>query len=143
MTTKELQQEIISNMGRWQKVENAAVASTAQIMERTENPFLRIVMEIILRDSQMHQRIQEWVAESLQYRTVTLTPDELKQIWGMIEQHVEIEKRTLELAKQSLASIRDKKMVMQEYLLQYLAEDERKHNQLLKQLETIKKGVIP
>jgi hypothetical protein len=143
MTTKELQQEIISNMRRWQKVENAAVASTAQIMERTENPFLRIVMEIILRDSQMHQRIQEWVAESLQYRTVTLTPDELKQIWGMIEQHVEIEKRTLELAKQSLASIRDKKMVMQEYLLQYLAEDERKHNQLLKQLETIKKGIIP
>ncbi len=143
MTTKELQQEIISNMRRWQKIENAAAASTGQIMERTDNPVIHLLMEIIQRDSQMHYRVQEWIADSLQYKTVTLNPDELNQVWGMIEQHVEVEKKALGMAKQSLASLKGKKMVIQEYLLEYLAEDERKHNELLKRLETIKKGMLP
>jgi len=143
MTTKELQQEIISNMRRWQKIENAAAASTGQIMERTDNPVIHLLMEIIQRDSQMHYRVQEWIADSLQYKTVTLNPDELNQVWGMIEQHVEVEKKALGMAKQSLASLKGKKMVIQEYLLEYLAEDEKKHNELLKQLETIKKGMLP
>ena len=143
MTTKELQQEIISNMRRWQKIENAAAVSTGQIMERTDNPVIHLLMEIIQRDSQMHYRVQEWIADSLQYKTVTLNPDELNQVWGMIEQHVEVEKKALGMAKQSLASLKGKKMVIQEYLLEYLAEDEKKHNELLKQLETIKKGMLP
>ena len=143
MSTKELQQEIISNMRRWQKIENAAAASTGQIMEKTDNPVIHLLMEIIQRDSQMHYRVQEWIADSLQYKTVTLNPDELNQVWGMIEQHVEVEKKALGMAKQSLASLKGKKMVIQEYLLEYLAEDEKKHNELLKLLETIKKGMLP
>ena len=143
MSTKELQQEIISNMRRWQKIENAAAASTGQIMEKTDNPVIHLLMEIIQRDSQMHYRVQEWIADSLQYKTVTLNPDELNQVWGMIEQHVEVEKKALGMAKQSLASLKGKKMVIQEYLLEYLAEDEKKHNELLKLLEMIKKGMLP
>ena len=143
MTTRELQQEIISNMRRWQKIENAAAASTGQIMERTDNPVIHLLMEIIQRDSQMHYRVQEWIADTLQYKTVTLTPDELNQIWGMIEQHVEVEKKALEMANRSLASLKGKKMVLQEYFLEYLAEDEKKHNELLDRLERIKKGMLP
>ena len=143
MTTKELQQEIISNMRRWQKIENAAAASTGQIMERTDNPVIHILMEIIQRDSQMHYRIQEWIADSLQYKTVTLTPDELNQVWDKIEQHVEVEKKALEMASRSLGALKGKKMVLQEYLLEYLALDEKKHNELLDRLETIKRGMLP
>ncbi|HYB19365.1 MAG TPA: hypothetical protein VEH09_00470 [Thermodesulfobacteriota bacterium] len=143
MTTKELQQEIISNMRRWQKIENAAAASTGQIMERTDNPVIHLLMEIIQRDSQMHYRVQEWIADTLQYKTVTLTPDELNQVWGMIEQHVEVEKKALEMANRSLDSLKGKKMVLPEYFLEYLAEDEKKHNELLGRLERIKKGMLP
>jgi len=143
MTTKELQQEIISNMRRWQKIENAAAASTGQIMERTDNPVIHLLMEIIQRDSQMHYRVQEWIADTLQYKTVTLTPDELNQVWGMIEQHVEVEKKALEMANRSLDSLKGEKMVLPEYFLEYLAEDEKKHNELLGRLERIKKGMLP
>jgi len=34
-------------------------------------------------------------------------------------------------------------MVVQEYLLQYLLTDENKHNKILDDLETIKKGMYP
>jgi len=141
MSTRELQHEIGSNMRRWQKLEDATVVSTGQVMEKTKNPIVRLIMEIIQQDSQMHHRVQEWVADSLDYKTVTLSPEELGKIWEMLEQHIDLEKKSLQMAKQSLASLQGKKMVVQEYLLEYLAVDEEKHNGLLKRLETIKKGI--
>jgi len=50
MSLKEVQQEIVSNMKSWQKAENATIALTGQIMEKTDNPIVRLVMEVIQRD---------------------------------------------------------------------------------------------
>jgi len=143
MSTKEVQQEIVSNMRRWQKIENASVASTGNIMERTENPIVRLVMEIIQRDSQMHYRIQELIADSLESKTITLSPDDLGEVWGMIEKHIELEKKTVQFANEALGALKGKKMVVQEYLLNYLLIDEEKHNKVLETLGTIKKGMYP
>lgn len=141
MSTKEIQQQIVGNMKKWQKIEDATVATTGMIIEKTDNPVVHLVMEIIQRDSQMHYRIQEWIADSLESKTVTLTFEELDRIWSLIERHIELEKKTVAMAQQSLEAIKGKKMVIQEYLLNYLAEDEKKHNNLLAHLEGIKKGM--
>ena len=143
MSTKEIQAQVVTNMRRWQKIENASVASTGKVIEQTENPVVRLVMEIIQRDSQMHYRIQELIADSLETKTVTLTPDELGKVWGLIEKHIELEKKTVEYANEALAALKGKKMVVQEYLLEYLLIDEQKHNKVLESLETIKKGMYP
>jgi len=141
MSTKEIQQQIIANMKKWQKIEDATVATTGMIIEKTDNPVVHLVMEIIQRDSQMHYRLQEWIANSLESKTVTLTYDELDRIWSLIERHIELEKKTVAMAEQSLEAIKGKKMVIQEYFLSYLAEDEKKHKNLLLHLEGIKKGM--
>ncbi len=143
MSTKEVQEQIISNMRSWQKVENASVASTGNVIEMTENPIVRLIMEIIQRDSQMHYRVQELIAESLESKTVTLTPDELARVWDKIEKHIEIEEKTVELANETLKMLKGKKMVVQEHLLNYLLMDENKHNRILDSLDTIKKGMYP
>jgi gamma-glutamyl phosphate reductase len=91
----------------------------------------------------MHYRVQELIAESLESKTVTLTPDELARVWDKIEKHIEIEEKTVELAKEALEVLKGKKMVVQEYLLNYLLMDENKHNRILDSLETIKKGMYP
>jgi hypothetical protein len=143
MTSKEVQQEIVSNMRRWQKIENTSVASTGNVIERTENPIVRLIMEIIQRDSQMHYRVQGMIADSLESKAITLTPDELGEVWGLIEKHIELEKKTVQLANEALAALKGKKMVVQEYLLNYLLIDEEKHNRVLESLETIKKGMYP
>ena len=117
------------------------MATTGMIIEKTDNPVVHLVMEIIQRDSQMHYRLQEWIADSLESKTVTLTYDELDRIWSLIERHIELEKKTVAMAEQSLEAIKGKKMVIQEYLLSYLAEDEKKHKNLLLHLEGIKKGM--
>ena len=143
MTMKELQQEIVSSMKSWQQLENATIAITGQIMEKTKNPIIRLIMEVIQRDSQMHYRVQEWVADSLESKTVSLSPEEIGEVWEIIERHIELEKKSVEIAEQTLASLKGKAMVVQAYLLNYLLEDERKHNNLLSSLDSIKIKMYP
>ncbi len=143
-SNKEIQRKLVSNMHTWQKVENAAIASTGRVIEKTENPIVRLVMEIIQRDSQMHYRVQQWILDSLEGTPIAFSPDDLSNVWDMIEEHLLLEKKTIELANASLGSIEGSKgMLMQAYLLEYLLEDERKHEQLLERLASIQKGMYP
>ena len=142
---KSVQASLIANMTAWRKIENASVVSTGRVMEKTDNAIVRLVMEIIQRDSQMHYRVQEWISDSLSgKKAVTLSPDEIGQVWGMVEDHIKIEQKTVELAKEAIDLIGGSKaMQVQSYLLQYLLEDEEKHNKLLERLEAIQKGMYP
>jgi hypothetical protein len=143
MSTKELQEKIIANMRRWQKVEDASVVQTSEIISSTQNPVIRMVMEIIRADSERHYRVQELIAKSLETETIALSPEELAEVWDMIEKHIDMEKKAEAMAEESLAALKGKKMLIQEYLLNYLILDEAKHDQLLENLEKIKKGMYP
>lgn len=143
MSTKEIQEKIVDNMKRWQKIENASVASTGRVIEKTDNPIVRLVMELIQRDSQFHYRVQQMIADSLESKAIALSPDELGDVWGMIEDHIRLEEKTVELAQEALAALKGKKMLVQEYLLNYLLEDELKHNKILDHLQKIKAGMYP
>jgi len=140
---KALQSEIVDAMKKWQKVEDASLASTGRIIEKTTNPIIRLTMEVIQRDSQMHYNVEKWVAESLQDATVSLTPEELNSVWTMIEHHIELEHKMIDAVETLLPLLKGKRMVVQEYLLNYLLEDETKHANLLKRLEGIKMGMLP
>ena len=144
ITKKEIQENLVANMQSWQKVEDASVASTGRVIEKTDNPVIQLVMEIIQRDSQMHHRVQQWIADSLTVKAVSLSPEELGEVWEMIEQHIAIEKKTQVLASASLEAAKGSKgMLLQAYLLEYLLEDEKKHDLMLQRLEEIKKGMYP
>jgi hypothetical protein len=125
------------------KVENSSISSTGNIIERTDNPVIRLMMELIQRDSQFHYRVQRFIIEILEGKAVTLTPDDMKDIWENIEKHIEIEKTTIDLAQQALELLKERKMVIPEYLINYLLIDERKHDEILDTLGTIKKGMYP
>lgn len=144
MSSKEAQELIVGNMRQWQKVENAAVAVTGRAIEKTGNPIIRLVMEIIQRDSQMHYRVQELIADSLESKTITLTPEEVGEVWSIIEEHIRIEKETIALARQALdATGKSKGLLVQRYLLEYLLKDEEKHDAVLANLEAVKKDMYP
>ena len=143
MSTKEIQTKIIDNMKKWQNIENATVAHTGKIINSTDNPIIKIIMEIIQRDSKMHHRIQGLIADSLETGTISLSPEELGNIWDLIETHIKMEKETVNLALESLETLKGRKMVVQEYLLDFLRMDEEKHDKVLETLATIKKGMYP
>ncbi len=142
MSTKELQEKMLDNMRKWQKIEDASVASTAKIINETTSPLLRLVMEIIQHDSRMHHRVQGFIADSLE-KSISLNPDEMSKVWDNVEKHIEIEKRMVGYTEELLSALKGKKMLIQEYLLNYLKEDERKHDELLDTLNKVKKGMYP
>jgi hypothetical protein len=142
VTKREKQQKLADNMRRWQGVETAAIAQTAKIMGDTDNPLIRLVATIIQRDSQTHHAVQQLIIDSLNH-SFTLQVGELAKVWEGIEKHIEIEKRTIELAKESLDQLDHQREGVYQYLLEYLLVDEQKHDKLLSDLDLIKRGMYP
>ena len=132
--------ELASTLRRWQEIEDSSVAACTRIMEETQNPLIRLVMEIIRQDSVMHKKVQQVMLDSMEKQAISLTPDDLAQIWESIERHTEMEKETLALAEKAQQNCR---LFVLRHLLTYLIEDEQKHDRLLAQLESFKRGIYP
>jgi hypothetical protein len=140
---KEKSGQLVDIMRRWQKIENSAAVQTARIIEESENPLVRLVAEIIQRDTQIHHRVQQMVIDSQRREQVTISHEDLEACWALIADHIQLEKKTIELAGESLAAIKGTGAVAEQYLITYLLRDERKHEQLLAGLELIKNRLYP
>ena len=143
MTTQEQQQVLVDQLKVWQKLENAAIAQTAKIMEESDHPLIRSVAEIIQRDSHMHYRVQQLIIDSFEEKSIPMLIDQLDKVWGTAEKHLQIERKTIEAAEKSIATLEKTRNVVQLYLLKYLLEDEKKHEKLLSDLDLIKKKMYP
>ncbi len=143
MGTKEKQEQLVAKMKRWQGIENAAVTQTSRILEDSDHPLIRLVAEIIQRDSTMHHRVQQTIIDSVERESINVFVDDLEKVWDAIEKHIAIEKKTIVLAKESIAALEGTKHPVQQYLLAYLLDDEEKHDRLLNNLELLKKGMYP
>lgn len=136
-------EKLVEVLRRWQKVEDRSATSASEVVEKTENPLLRQVMEIIRSDSMRHRQVQQLVIDSFTERAPSLTPEELAEVWTQIEEHIELERKMVEWVKQALVAVGGKKMMVQEYLLRYLLADEEKHDRMLGDLDQIKRGMYP
>ena len=141
MSTKEKQEQLVKTLREWQHIENRSVAQTANIIDRTTNPVIRLVMEIIQRDSAMHHRVQQFIIDSFESQHMNLSVEDLTQVWEAIELHIQAEQRTGALVAAAQKALSGTKDVVQQYLISYLGQDERKHDLLLEELALIKKGM--
>jgi len=140
---KAAQQKLVETMKQWQKIENTTISRTAGVMQETNNPLIRLVMEIIQGDSNLHHRVQQSIVNSLEKSSISIPVEDLQAVWAAIEEHIQIERKSIDLAKSSLEALGSKGNVVQRYLISYLMEDEKKHEKLLSNLELIKKGMYP
>lgn len=139
--TKAAQLEQLKKVLReWQKIEDGSVEHTTAILEKTQNPLIRLVMEIIRQDSVMHKKVQQAILDSLEKESFTLQPEELAEIWEMIEVHDQQEEEAIRMAEEARRTC---PLVIQRQLLEYLIDDERKHERLMGHLEDFKRGLYP
>lgn len=141
LKTRELQENLVSTMRQWQAVERKSIASTGAVIGKTESPLIQLVMEIIQNDSQLHHRVQQMVIDSLESKPIAISPEDMRQISAMIDAHLKLEDEMVGAVNAALAQIKGRKMGVQEYLLNFLVEDERKHASLLTALAAIKSGL--
>lgn len=137
---KETLEKLIELLKRWQKIEDASIKNTTEIIKKTDNPLVHLIMEIIRQDSVMHRRVQQLIIDHFESKPIEINLDDLATFWSLVEEHDEIEKKTISLAKEAL---KDVKSPIAVYLLQYLLYDETKHDNLLSDMEKIKQGMYP
>ncbi len=142
MTTKEKEEKLCKIMREWQHIENQSVRQAAEIIDKTNNPVIRMAMEIIQRDSAFHFRVQQFIIDSIEKNAVVLTVEELSEVWGSIEEHVAAEKKVEQLAKDAEEALKGTRNVVQHFLVSYLQTDEAKHDKLLEDLNLISKGMF-
>ena len=132
--------KLVDMLRKWQAIERKSIDSCAGIMEKTDNALIRQFMEIIRNDSVQHHRVQQFIIDSLVKEQINLTPEELGQVWDEITAHDEVEKETIELAKELK---KECQFFVQRALLDYLITDEEKHDHILQSLEDFKKNLYP
>jgi hypothetical protein len=137
---KELNEKLVATLKKWQKVEDASVQSTSEIISKTKNPVVKQIMEIIKQDSAMHKKVQQLIIDSFEKEAIQLQPEELSNVWSLVENHIELEKETIRLAEESR---KNSNSFIVRYLLGYLMIDEQKHNDILAQMEDVKRGMYP
>lgn len=140
---KELQARLVDTLRKWQQLEERSAASAAEIVEASDHPLLRQVMEIIRSDSERHREVQQLVIDTLTERAPSLTPEQMADVWDRVEEHVELEQSMIRSVEEALAGVSGQSLMIQEYLLRYLLADERKHQTLLTELDRIKRGMVP
>jgi hypothetical protein len=131
--------EMVDVLRQWQGLERQAMNDTAEIMERTASPLIRVLMEIIRHDSLMHHRVQQFLVDSVTRDSVTVTREDIAEVWEKLEAHDRNEKRTIEMAEQLS---RKAWSPVHRLLLDYLLREEGKHDTLLQQLDALKRGLL-
>ena len=138
LKTKEIQENLVKTMRHWQGVERKSIASTGAVIGKTTSPLIQLVMEIIQNDSQLHHRVQQFIIDSIESAPVAISPEDMREISSLIDAHLRLEDEMVGAVTAAIAQVKNRKMGVQEYLLNFLVEDEKKHASLLSALTAIK-----
>jgi hypothetical protein len=131
---------LLETLQEWQKLEKATISLTQKIGKKSDNVLVQTLMKIIQQDSKMHFKVQKAIIDSFTEEAMTLRPEELGDMWEMVEKHAEMERETIKKAEEALDNCR---LFPQRQLLIYLLEDEKKHDKLLTQLGNFKRKIYP
>ncbi len=133
-------QSMIDTLRRWQSMESQIMSDIGGVVERTGNPYARIILEIIRHDSLIHHRIQQALIDSLRHGDTTIEHAALDRVWPELgdsqvasTEAIAIAAELTELASGSF----------QRAMLGYLSNDTHKHHRLLRQLAELHHGPIP
>ncbi len=130
--------EMVDVLRHWQGLERKALNDTAEIIEKTGSPLIRILMEIIRHDSLMHHRVQQFLIDGLTKESVTVTREDLAAVWHALEAHDQAERETIRMAEE----LRKKAWTpVQKMMLDYLLKEESKHDGLIAQLDDFKRDL--
>ena len=135
----ELSGKLLHTLREWQKLEDATIKFSEELMEKTDNKLIRVTMEMIKHDSQKHKVMQQMLIDSLTKEAFILSPDDLALLSSGLNKHLAAEAKSLELADEAL---KNSELFVTRYILSYLIADEQKHHKLLSNLNELKRATV-
>jgi len=123
----------------WKGRQEETGRNARALHDKTESYFVQIMTNAIRQDAEKHEQILKAVLDCMDC-TVTITPDELGELSELLEAHLDVERKTEELAQ---VALKKRQHYITTYLLKYLLEDEKKNFALMKLLNEFKGKIHP
>ena len=135
----EFSKEFVLMIKEMQGLEDETIKYSEDMSIKTNNPLIRMTMEMIKHDSEKHKVMQQMILDSLSKESLHLMPEELAVISSVLEKHIDAEARSIQLAENALKNC---ELFSTKYILSLLISDEKKHHDVLGQLSELKKATV-
>lgn len=133
-------EELAKIMKDWQSLEEETISLAEDLMRKSNNDFVKIIMEMIKRDSEKHKAMQQFAIDHLTKRAMELAPQDLIPLADVLEKHLQAEAKSMGLANLAITKSRD---FFTNFIVSYLMADEIKHHEMLTRLDQVKGYVHP
>ena len=143
MKMREANEKIMADVKKWMQIEDESISFVKTVKRQCGNPVICLIMDIIESDSEIHKRVQKMILDSRERDPISMTVDEIGEIWKTIEEYLERRRKAIEETEDTLSMIKDKSFGFQQFLLTYLLEDMKKHDAMLSGLKKIKQSMLP
>ncbi|MDA8087377.1 MAG: hypothetical protein M0Z75_11820 [Nitrospiraceae bacterium] len=130
----EMSEDFINTIKEWMKLEDETVRNSEELAAKSENPIVRMIMQMIRMDSEKHKLMQQLLIDGLTKKNLSLTPDELAPLSKELQRHIEAEGKSVDLASKALEQ---SELFVTRYILTLLLADEAKHHRLLGDLNEV------
>lgn len=136
----ESSEEFLSIIKEWIALEGRTIANADDLINNAHNPFVKMRMEMIKHDSGKHKEMLQMIIDSLTKEAIHLTPDEVVPLSALLNNHLEIEAKSIAIANDAL---KKSGLPMVRYILSALLDDETKHHNQLNMLnDQLKKAAV-
>jgi len=136
--TKKTEAKLVQLMKDWRKLEDQTIKYSEDLEKKSDNPFVKVIMEVIKLDSQKHKIMQQFVIDALTKEAVHLSPQELIPLAKVLDKHIEAEAKSMGMANACSTQSRN---YFVDFIVSALTDDEIKHHNMLKTLDHIKSAV--
>jgi len=140
VATQHMEETLVDHMKDWQNLENQTLSLAEDLQKKSDNPFVKVIMEIIKRDSEKHKIMQQFVIDTLTKEAIHLTPEELIPLSDVLDRHIQAEAKSMGLANACMSESRN---YFVDFIVSSLVDDEVKHHTMLRTLDQIKGAVYP
>ncbi len=144
MKTEKLQskyEDIVGKIVEWQAVEDKNIEYATREIPKAKNPLTKTILQALKLEAEKRRLIQQMIIDSIEKEAVNLSPDELGELSGHLNRHVETEEEAALLGKEAFEK---GELAVPRYLISYLIDDLKRHNGLLRQFDDkLKSASIP
>jgi len=133
-------EELAKIMKDWQNLEEETISLAENLMKKSNNDFVKVIMEMIKRDSEKHQIMQQFAIDHLTKKAMEIAPQDLIPLGDVLEKHLHAEAKSMGLANVAIIKSKD---FFTNFIVSYLMADEIKHHEMLTKLEQVKGYVHP
>ena len=133
-------EELAKILKEWYALEDQTIKFAEDLMSKSNNSFVKVIMEMIKRDSEKHKAMQQFAIDHLTKEALTLTQQDLVPLGDILDKHVAAEAKSMGLANTAMTKSKD---FFTNFIISYLMSDEIKHHEMLTKLDHIKGQLYP